>query len=170
TPVVVDGPATNQTTGAVAMLKPDTIYEAADYLRLSKEDGDFSLSSDKLESDSISSQRSIIQRFVAQTPNIKLVAEYCDDGYTGTNFDRPDFQKMMEAVKAGKINCIIVKDLSRFGRDYIDAGEYIEKIFPQLCVRFIAVNDHIDKLDSSTRGRSIVRVQNVLKRCYSRVS
>ena len=92
------------------MLKPDTIYEAADYLRLSKEDGDFSLSSDKLESDSISSQRSIIQRFVAQTPNIKLVAEYCDDGYTGTNFDRPDFQKMMEAVKAGKINCIIVKD------------------------------------------------------------
>ena len=114
------------------MLNADMIYEAADYLRLSKEDGDFSLSNDKLESDSISSQRAIIERFVAQNPNIKLVAEFCDDGYTGTNFDRPDFQRMMEAVKAGKINCVIVKDLSRFGRDYIDAGKYIEKIFPQL--------------------------------------
>ena len=150
------------------MLKPDTIYEAADYLRLSKEDGDFSLSSDKLESDSISSQRSIIQRFVAQTPNIKLVAEYCDDGYTGTNFDRPDFQKMMEAVKAGKINCIIVKDLSRFGRDYIDAGKYIEKIFPQLGVRFIAVNDHIDTLNYSTGDSLIVPVKNFLNDSYSR--
>lgn len=92
------------------MLNADMIYEAADYLRLSKEDGDFSLSNDKLESDSISSQRAIIERFVAQNPNIKLVAEFCDDGYTGTNFDRPDFQRMMEAVKAGKINCVIVKD------------------------------------------------------------
>ena len=92
------------------MRKPDMIYEAADYLRLSKEDGDFSFSNDKVESDSISSQRNIIQRFVSQNPNIKLVAEFCDDGYTGTNFDRPDFQKMMEAVKAGRINCIIVKD------------------------------------------------------------
>ena len=77
------------------MLNADMIYEAADYLRLSKEDGDFSLSNDKLESDSISSQRAIIERFVAQNPNIKLVAEFCDDGYTGTNFDRPDFQRMM---------------------------------------------------------------------------
>ena len=124
------------------MLNADMSYEAADYLRLSKEDGDFSLSNDKLESDSISSQRAIIERFVAQNPNIKLGAEFCDDGYTGTNFDRPDFQRMMEAVKAGKINCVIVKDLSRFGRDYIDAGKYIEKIFPQLGVRFIAVNDN----------------------------
>ncbi len=86
TPVVIGGLAVNISTGAVAMLNADMIYEAADYLRLSKEDGDFSLSNDKLESDSISSQRAIIERFVAQNPNIKLVAEFCDDGYTGTNF------------------------------------------------------------------------------------
>lgn len=150
------------------MRKPDMIYEAADYLRLSKEDGDFSFSNDKVESDSISSQRNIIQRFVSQNPNIKLVAEFCDDGYTGTNFDRPDFQKMMEAVKAGRINCIIVKDLSRFGRDYIDAGRYIEKIFPQLGVRFIAVNDNYDSLNSSIGDSLVVPVKNFLNDSYSR--
>lgn len=150
------------------MLNADMIYEAADYLRLSKEDGDFSLSNDKLESDSISSQRAIIERFVAQNPNIKLVAEFCDDGYTGTNFDRPDFQRMMEAVKAGKINCVIVKDLSRFGRDYIDAGKYIEKIFPQLGVRFIAVNDNYDSLNHSTGDSLVLPVKNFLNDSYSR--
>ena len=150
------------------MLKPDIIYKAADYLRLSKEDGDFSFSNDKVESDSISSQRTIIERFAAQHPNIKLVAEYCDDGYTGTNFDRPQFQKMMEAVKAGEINCIIVKDLSRFGRDYIDSGRYIEKIFPQLGVRFIAVNDHYDSLNYSSGDSLIVPVKNFLNDSYSR--
>lgn len=150
------------------MRNADMIYEAADYLRLSKEDGDFSLSSDKLESNSISSQRAIIQKFVAQHPDIKLVDEFCDDGYTGTNFDRPDFQKMMEAVKAGKINCIIVKDLSRFGRDYIDAGKYIEKIFPQLGVRFIAVNDGYDSLNQSTGDSIVVPVKNFLNDSYSR--
>lgn len=107
------------------MLISDTIYKAADYLRLSKEDGDFSFSNNKAESDSISSQRKIIQRFVAQQPDIELVAEFSDDGYSGTSFERPQFQKMMEAVKAGEINCIIVKDLSRFGREYIDAGRYL---------------------------------------------
>ena len=75
---------------------------------------------------------------------------------------------MMEAVKAGKINCIIVKDLSRFGRDYIDAGKYIEKIFPQLGVRFIAVNDHIDTLNYSTGDSLIVPVKNFLNDSYSR--
>lgn len=150
------------------MLKADMIYKAADYLRLSKEDGDFSFSNDKVESDSISSQRTIIQRFVKQNPNIQLVDEFCDDGYTGTNFDRPDFQKMMESVKAGRINCIIVKDLSRFGRDYIDAGKYIEKIFPQLGVRFIAVNDNYDSLNHTTGDSLVVPVKNFLNDSYSR--
>ena len=150
------------------MLMPDMVYKAAMYLRLSKEDGDLSFSSDKAESDSISSQRTIIERFVAQQPNIKLVSEYCDDGYTGTNFERPKFQKMMEAVRAGEIDCIIVKDLSRFGRDYIDAGRYIEKIFPQLGVRFIAVNDHYDSLNYSSGDSLIVPVKNFLNDSYSR--
>lgn len=150
------------------MLTSDMVYKAADYLRLSKEDGDFSFSTNKSESDSISSQRAIIQRFVAQQPDIKLVAEFCDDGYTGTNFERPQFQKMMEAVKAGEINCIIVKDLSRFGREYIDAGRYIEKIFPQLGVRFIAINDHFDSLNFSTSDSLIVPIKNFLNDSYSR--
>lgn len=164
----MDGPAIKIMTGAVAMLNSDMIFEAADYLRLSKEDGDFSISNDKIESDSISSQRALIQKFVSQNPDIRLVDEFCDDGYTGTNFDRPEFQKMMEAVKAGKINCIIVKDLSRFGRDYIDAGKYIEKIFPQLGVRFIAINDHYDSLNHSTGDSLVVPVKNFLNDSYSR--
>lgn len=150
------------------LISSEKMYKAADYLRLSKEDGDFSFSGKKAESDSISSQRKIIQRFVAQQPDIELVAEYTDDGYTGTNFERPQFQKMMEAVKAGKINCIIVKDLSRFGREYIDAGRYIEKIFPQLGVRFIAVNDHYDSLNFSTSDSLIVPIKNFLNDSYCR--
>ena len=150
------------------MLISDTIYKAAKYLRLSKEDGDFSFTRDKMESNSISSQRTIIERFAVRQPNIKLIAEFCDDGYTGTNFERPQFQKMMEAVKAGEINCIIVKDLSRFGRDYIDSGRYIEKIFPQLGVRFIAVNDHYDSLNYSSGDSLIVPVKNFLNDSYSR--
>ena len=151
------------------LISSEKIYKAADYLRLSKEDGDFSFSSKKAESDSISSQRKIIERFVAQQPDIELVAEYTDDGYTGTNFERPQFQKMMEAVKAGKINCIIVKDLSRFGREYIDAGRYIEKIFPQLGVRFIAVNDNYDSLKFSTSDSLIVPIKNFLNDSYCRL-
>lgn len=150
------------------MLISDMIYKAADYLRLSKEDGDFSFSKSKAESDSISSQRKIIQRFVAQQPDIELVAEFSDDGYSGTSFERPQFQKMMEAVKAGEINCIIVKDLSRFGREYIDAGRYIEKIFPQLGVRFIAVNDNYDSLNFSTSDSLIVPIKNFLNDSYCR--
>ena len=150
------------------MLISDTIYKAAKYLRLSKEDGDFSFTRDKMESNSISSQRTIIERFAVRQPNIKLIAEFCDGGYTGTNFERPQFQKMMEAVKAGEINCIIVKDLSRFGRDYIDSGRYIEKIFPQLGVRFIAVNDHYDSLNYSSGDSLIVPVKNFLNDSYSR--
>ena len=92
------------------MLNSTTIFKAADYLRLSKEDGDFSFSPGKRESNSITSQRDLIHSFVSKCPDIELVAEYVDDGYTGTNFDRPNFQEMMKAVERGEINCIIVKD------------------------------------------------------------
>lgn len=149
------------------MLNADMIYEAADYLRLSKEDGDFSLSNDKLESDSISSQRAIIERFVAQNPNIKLVAEFCDDGYTGTNFDRPDFQRMMEAVKAGKINCVIVKDLSRLSRNYTDAGNLIENLFVRLNIRFISLAEGVDSYRNPDNvSNIIVPITNVMNDQY----
>ena len=133
----------------------DKIYYAAIYLRLSKEDGDLS-SGEKKESNSIANQRKLIEDYLSRNPEITLVQEFCDDGYTGANFDRPDFQRMMEQVKTGKINCIIVKDLSRFGRDYIDSGRYIEKIFPSLGIRFIAINDNYDSAQSQQAGNEII--------------
>lgn len=151
------------------MYRNTTMFRAADYLRLSKEDGDFSLSPGKVESNSISSQRDLIRSYVAKCPDIELVAEYVDDGFTGTTFDRPNFKKMMEAVERGEINCIIVKDLSRFGREYIDAGQYIEKLFPQKGVRFIAVNDHYDSLTSTSASDSLmIPFKNLINDSYSR--
>ena len=123
---------------------------AADYLRLSREDGD------KLESDSIRNQRSLINDFVKQHPEITLVDEYVDDGYSGTNFERPAFKRLIEDVKKKKINCIIVKDLSRLGRNYIETGRYLEKIFPFLGVRFIAVTDHYDSVAESDDADQII--------------
>ena len=146
----------------------DKIYYAAIYLRLSKEDGDLS-SGEKKESNSIANQRKLIEDYLSRNPEITLVQEFCDDGYTGANFDRPDFQQMMEQVKTGKINCIIVKDLSRFGRDYIDSGRYIEKIFPSLGIRFIAINDNYDSAQSQQAGNEIILpFKNLINDSYSR--
>lgn len=145
-------------------------YQVAIYLRLSKEDGDFSLSSrKKIESDSISNQRELIGNYLKEHPELEFAEEFCDDGYTGTNFERPDFIRMMEAVKNKKVNCIIVKDLSRFGREYIGAGNYIEKIFPQLGIRFIAINDHYDSASSNGQADSIILpFKNLINDSYSR--
>lgn len=151
------------------VLNSHIVFRAAKYLRLSKEDGDSSFSAKKHESDSISSQRDLIERYVEGCPDIELVAEFVDDGYTGTNFERPDFQKMIAAVERGEINCIIVKDLSRFGREYIDAGQFIEKYFPQKQIRFIAINDHYDSLTSnSVSDGMIVPFKNLINDSYSR--
>ncbi len=147
----------------------DRNYKAAIYLRLSKEDGDFSVSGNKLESDSISNQRLLIMEYLKTRPEITLVREYSDDGFTGANFDRPDFLKMIDAVKAGEIDCIIVKDLSRFGREYIDSGAYIEKIFPALGVRFIAINDHYDNAMPDTANNDIILpFKNLMNDSYCR--
>lgn len=113
----------------------DKIWKAAIYVRLSKEDGD------KEESDSITNQKALIREYIKSMPEICICSERVDDGYSGVNFERPDFTAMMGDIKAGQINCIIVKDLSRFGRNYIETGKYIQKLFPFLGVRFIAVND-----------------------------
>ena len=136
---------------------------AAAYLRLSIEDGD------KAESNSIGNQRELIQNFVAERPELHLVGEYADDGYTGTNFDRPGFQKMMDGVRSGEIDTIIVKDLSRFGRDYIGVGEYMEQIFPLLGVRLISVNDNYDSnnYNGATLGMDLV-VSNLVNTMYCR--
>lgn len=117
------------------------------YLRLSRDDGDFG--NGKTESDSIRSQRELILSFIHSHADMKLCDIYIDDGYSGANFDRPQFQRMMQDVRAGKIDCIIVKDLSRFGRDYIEAGRLIQKTLPAFRVRFIALTD---QFDSQTAG------------------
>ena len=118
-------------------------WRTAAYLRLSREDGD------KAESDSIASQHHQLEQYLAGHPELELAGYYTDDGHTGTNFDRPAFRRMEADIYQGKVNCVLVKDLSRFGREYIETGRYLEQVFPALGVRFIAVNDHVD----SQQGR-----------------
>ncbi len=140
-----------------------TIYDADAYFRLSRDDGD------KEESDSIINQKALIREFIKSNPDIRIHEERVDDGYTGVNFERPAFQAMMESIKSGRINCVIVKDLSRFGRNYIEVGRYIEKIFPYLGVRFIAINDHIDtaKMNGGSE-EMIIPFKNLVNDAYCR--
>lgn len=129
----------------------DQTFKVAIYLRLSKEDDDLSCSSGaKSESNSISNQRKLIYDFMKSHPELELYDEYKDDGKSGSNFDRAEFQRMMKDIEAGKVNCVIVKDQSRFGRDYIDVGKYKEKIFPKLGVRFITINEGYDSLSATS--------------------
>ena len=104
-------------------------YKVAKYMRLSRDDGD------DRESESIENQRDIINTYINKHKDLKEVKEYADDGYTGTNFDRPGFQEMLKDIEEGKIDCIITKDLSRFGRDHIDTGYYLERYFPSNAIR-----------------------------------
>ncbi|MEY8392710.1 recombinase family protein [Lachnospiraceae bacterium 45-W7] len=145
------------------------VYQAAIYLRLSREDGDVAEGS-KLVSNSISNQKALIMDFLKSHTEIKVHSVYADDGYSGVNFDRPDFQRMLEDIRKGIINCVIVKDLSRFGRNYIEAGRYIEKIFPMLGVRFIAVTDNYDSMAAAGGYGSdmVVPFKNLINDAYCR--
>lgn len=145
------------------ILETATSYDTGLYLRLSREDGD------KLESDSIQNQRKLIENFISKTKGFKKVKEYVDDGYTGTNFDRPRFQDMMEDIRKGRINCIVVKDLSRLGRNYIEMGRLIERILPSLHVRLVSVNDNYDSADrDSDDTQIIVPFKNLINDAYCR--
>ena len=119
-------------------------FKVGFYIRLSRDDGN-------IESDSIVSQRSLLRRYVKEN-NYIVVDEYVDDGFSGTNFDRPGFKKMIQDIELGKINMIITKDMSRLGRDYIGTGELIEKYFPNNNVRYIAINDGIDTFIDNTNN------------------
>lgn len=146
----------------------DKTYHVAIYLRLSQEDGDISVS-DKNESNSISTQRDLILNYLTQYPELEYTAEFSDDGFTGTNFDRPGFEQMMAAVREKRVDCIVVKDLSRFGRDYIESGKYIQKIFPMLGVRFIAINDGYDSADTTSQANDFVLpFKNLINDSYCR--
>lgn len=139
------------------------VYDADVYLRLSKEDGD------KEESDSITNQRELILEFLKSREDIRIHAVRVDDGYSGVNFERPAFQQMLEDIKAGKVNCVVTKDLSRFGRNHIEVGKYIEKIFPYLGVRFIAINDNYDSLTNDAQTNNIIiPFKNLINDAYCR--
>ena len=145
------------------MQETTKIWNATLYLRLSRDDGD------KEESNSITGQRELLRNFLANHSDIREYTIRVDDGWSGSTFERPGFQKMMEDVKAGRTNCIVVKDLSRFGRNYLDAGEYIEKIFTFLGVRFIAVNDNYDSLGGKkTSDDLIIPFKNLINEAYCR--
>lgn len=110
------------------------------YLWLSREDGDVTEGS-KQVSNSIANQNELFMDYLMSHPEISVISTYTDDGYTGVKFDRPEFQRMLSDIREGKRACVIVKDLSRFGRYYIESGRYIEKIFPRLRICFIAITD-----------------------------
>ena len=137
------------------------VYRAALYLRLSREDGD------SLESDSIAIQREITNHFLKSKEDIVVFDTYIDDGWTGTNFNRPNFRRMEKDWEDKKINCIIVKDLSRFGRDYIGNGMYIERVFPIKNIRFIAINDNYDSLYPERSDPLMLPIRNVINTQYA---
>ena len=130
-------------------------YKATAYIRLSYTDDHSS------ESDSVSNQRKLIENFVERNPDIEVVSEKIDDGYSGIIFDRPAFKEMMQDVTDGNINCVIVKDLSRLGREYIETGRYLRRVFPAYGVRFIAITDSIDTAHDSGDDLT-VSVKNII--------
>lgn len=149
-------------------------FLAAMYLRLSRDDSDVGDVTDgkgnmKSESNSIGNQRELIRAYIHEQQDIELYDIYVDDGFSGSNFDRPEFKRMMSDVEAGRVNCVIVKDLSRFGRDYIESGRYIQKVFPALGVRFIALTDHYDSIHADAGESGIVLpVKNFINDSYCR--
>ncbi|MCI9077473.1 MAG: recombinase family protein [Lachnospiraceae bacterium] len=139
-------------------------YNVAVYLRLSRDDEPDNGSA---ESNSIRSQRDMIRSYIRKQEDMEIYDIYVDDGWTGANFDRPSFKRMMEDIEAGHIDCVIVKDLSRFGRDYIEAGRLVQKVFPAFSVRFIALNDNFDSLTADFNGKMLVLpVKNFVNDTY----
>ena len=120
------------------------------YIRLSQEDKDKKYESD---SESVINQKELLRSYVKNN-NFNLCGEYVDDGYSGTNFDRPGFQKMLEDIKQKKINCVVVKDLSRFGRDHVMTGYYIETFFPENNIRFISILESYDSFKNQDSNDS----------------
>lgn len=147
-------------------MKAKEFYNTAIYLRLSR---DGNMGGSKAESNSISSQRDMIRSYIRKQDNMGIYDIYVDDGYSGVNFDRPGFKRMMKDIEAGNVDCVVVKDLSRLGRDYIEAGRLIQKTFPAFSVRFIALTDHFDSLTADYNETSlVVPVKNFVNDSYAR--
>lgn len=146
-----------------SIASPERIYNTAIYVRLSVEDNSYGA-----ESESIQIQQLMLERFVRDQPDMRLCRIFCDNGFSGTDFERPDFEKMMDEAMAGRIDCIVVKDLSRFGRNYVEAGYYIEKTFPTMGVRFIALHDGYDSLTDDGSNSMIVSLKNLINDFYAK--
>lgn len=143
---------------------PQQIFPTAIYARLSVEN---SGKSEKV--DVITNQIEICKSYIADRPYLSLVDTYIDNGRTGTVFDRPEFNRLMTDIKSGRIKCLVVRDLSRFGRDYIETGTYLERIFPQIGLRFIAIKENYDNLDTDGSSESlIIPLQNMINALYSK--
>ncbi len=141
----------------------EPLWDTCIYGRLSDEDDR------KKENDSIGNQIAMLERYIEERPYLKLTSVFKDINQTGTNFERPGFNEMMEAIKSGKINCIVVKDLSRFGRNYIETGTYLEKILPFFNVRFISVNDGYDSQNPNNQDEGyVIPLKNLIHEVYAR--
>ena len=139
--------------------KKENLLRTAAYGRLSVEN----------ETDeSLQTQMSMLYQFIDEHEDLQFEDSYSDNGYSGTNFDRPEFVRLMDDVRSGIIECIVVKDLSRFGRDYLETGYYIETLFPHLNVRFIAVTDDFDSIREEDRSSLAVPIKNMVNAMYAK--
>lgn len=142
-------------------------WKVAIYIRLSQEDSDND--EDKKESNSITSQKTLLNEYVDEHSDLTIFDIYIDDGFSGTDFERPGFKRLLKDMRNGNINCILVKDLSRLGRNYIEVGNYIEQVFPLFNIRFIAVNDNVDSYKNPTSVNTIlVPFKNLVNDEYAR--
>lgn len=136
-------------------------YNVAIYARLSVEDNG-------KNSDSIESQIEYLEDYIASDPTMRKAAVFIDNGFTGTNFMRPEFQRMIDAARLGDINCVVVKDLSRLGRNYVETGEFLEKVCPFLGLRFIAVNDNYDSEATTNNSQLAASLSNIINDFYAK--
>ena len=147
----------------VTVVKQEKRWRTAGYARLSVED------SGKPGSETLDNQKNLIQDYIANAPDLEMTQLYFDNGQSGTDFQRPGFERLMDAVRKGDANCIVVKDLSRFGRNYKETGNYLERIFPFLGVRFIAITDNFDTLTAERSANGyIIPLKNLINETYSR--
>lgn len=153
-------------TGAVieTPVQTSNYFSTAIYVRLSIEN-----SGKDDDGDSIANQISFCKAYLAEHTDLKLYDIYEDNGEKGTNFDRPEFKRMMDDIRGGEVKCVLVKDLSRFGRDYIEAGEYLEKIFPFMGIRFISITDGYDSLTcDDAEGALMIPLKNMINDAYAK--
>lgn len=147
-------------TEIIAPTTATVLFPTAVYARLSSED---------MEASSIENQILIVKKHIEDAPDLILSGVFSDNGLTGTNFNRPGFEALLDEIRRGKINCVVVKDLSRFGRDYVEAGSFLEIIFPRLGVRFISIGDNYDSFDPRCRGDGMsVALKNMINAFYAK--